>query len=91
MAATKKSKKSAAPKKSAAKKSVIAAKKAAARLAAPKKAKMGRPATYRYFTATVKFRLPVSCQTKVSILRGNLIERLDGRDGLKVTVSEDKK
>ena len=91
MAATKKSKKSAAPKKSAAKKAV------AKILPVAKKAKMGRPATYRYFTATVKFRLMADDTSGVRALKDSVYESLDnGRvvnfaGGLKVTVSEDKK
>jgi len=89
MAATKKSKKSAAQKKSAAKKSaldlLVKAKKPAA-----KKAKMGRPATYRYFTATVKFREPVDCCAGVRVLQKELAGRLEAYDGVKVIVSEVK-
>lgn len=91
MAATKKSKKSAvAPKKSSAKKVVEKI------LPSAKKAKMGRPATFRYFTATVRFRLMADDTSGVRALKDSIYESLDnGRvvnfaGGLKVIVSEVK-
>lgn len=84
MAATKKSKKSAVKKKFPVKKYVPKI------LPVAKKAKMGRPATYRYFTATVKFREPVDCCAGVRVLQKELVGRLEAYDGIKVIVSEVK-
>lgn len=85
MAATKKNKKSAVKKKFPVKKYVPKV------LPSAKKAKMGRPATYRYFTATVKFRLPVGEESRSRGIRDHIANVLAAYDGLKVTVSEDKK